>query len=169
MKKRILSVICSLNVLCGMILSVSVNAVAEDVNDTQVAVDGSVLTQDGYSKGTSYNPMLRGKHLMTGDSIVSKAGKGKVYVYGQTTANHDVDYVAVLMYLDELNKDKKWEQIDFYLEEIENTYYVIVDDTRKVKGGTYYRVHSEHFAGNKDEEMYDSAISATDGIWIPAP
>ncbi len=167
MKRRILSVLCTLFVLCGVILNMSVNVRAEGEDSTGMMIDGSLLINDEYSKGTSFNPMLRGKHLMDGDSIISKVGNGKIYVYGQTTANHDVDYVAVLMYVERLDEEKDWESVTSYSAEKHDAYYVIADDTLRVERGHYYRVRCEHFAGNDDEEMYDSAISYTDGIWIP--
>lgn len=170
MKKRGLSTFCSLLILCSMILSVSVNANAEEIDSTGVMVDGSLLTQDDSSTGTSSNPMLRGKHLMDGECAISKAGIGRIYVYGQTTANHKVDYVAVFMDVEQLiEKDGKdvWKQVTYYDVDARDTYYVNVDDTLKVDRGYYYRVHADHIAGNDDEIPYDSALSYTDGIWIP--
>lgn len=170
MKKRVLSTLCSFLILCGIVLSVSVNTNAQGEDGSDVIVDGSVLTQDEYSKGTSVNPMLKGKHLMEGECCVSKAGIGRIYVYGQTTADHVVDYVAVFMDVEQLiEKDGKdvWKQVAYYDVDSRDTYYVNVDDTLKVDRGYYYRVHCEHFAGNDDEEMYDTAISYTNGIMVP--
>ena len=99
MSKRILSALSVFCVLCTICLTTSVNAQAEEGN-TRVFVDGSFLTHDDYSHGSSSNPMLRGEHLMDGDSIIAKTGNGKIYTYGATTANHDVDFVAVLVYVD---------------------------------------------------------------------
>lgn len=105
---------------------------------------------------------------MDGESAISKAGIGRIYVYGQTTANHEVDYVAVLMFVERLDEsDEKWGHVEGYAVDARDTYFVNVDDTLKVEREHYYRVHCEHFAGNDDEEFYDEAISYTDGIWIP--
>lgn len=168
MKKRVLSILCSFSILCGIVLSVSINTTAESENRPEIIVDGSVLMQDDYSKGTSVNSLLRGKHLMEGECCVSKAGIGRIYVYGQTTADHVVDYVAVLMYVERLDEsDEKWGHVEGYVADARDTYYVNVDDTLKVDRGYYYRVHCDHIAGNDDERPYDEAISYTDGIWIP--
>lgn len=167
MKKRVLSIICSLFVLCSMVLSVPMSTGAQE-DSSEVIVDGSALTQDDYSKGTSVNSMLRGKHLMDGESAISKAGIGRIYVYGQTTANHEVDYVAVLMYVERLDEsDEKWGHVEGYVMDARDTYYVNVDDTLRVERGYYYRVHCDHIAGNDNERPYDEAISYTDGIKIP--
>lgn len=168
MKKRIISGLCSLLILGSIVCGVSVSADAQEVNNAEIIVDGSALTQDDYSKGTSHNPMLRGQYLMDGDSIISKVGNRKVYVYGQTTANFDVEFVALLMYLERLDEsDKKWGHVKGYSADAKDTYYVIKDDTLKVEGGYYYRVRSEHMAGNEEGADYDETFSVTNGIWIP--
>ncbi len=168
MRKRFISTVGSLLAVVGMLLSVSVNVNAEEAIDAGTLVDGSYLTYEDYSHGTSENPMVRGEHLMTGDSIIAKTGNGKIYTYGQTTANHDVDYVAVIVYVDRyLEEEDGWGQVDGRVEDARDTYYVVSTKTLKVDRGYFYRVHCDHFAGNDDEEFYDDAISFTDGIWIP--
>lgn len=168
MLKKVLSVLSSLCILSTMVLTISINVYAGDDKNIDELVDGSYLTYDEYSYGTSSNPLQRGEHLMDGDSIISKTGNGRIYTYGQTTANHEVDFVAVLVYVDQYDEsDGLWGQIDGRALDARDTYYVISTKTLKVERGYFYRVHCEHFAGNDDEEMYDSAISATDGIWIP--
>lgn len=160
--------LCSLLILCSMILCVSVNASAEGTDDTGVTVDGSLLIQGDSSTGKSSNSMLRGKHLMEGESSISKAGIGRIYAYGQTTADHSVDYVAVIMYVERYNEETDaWRQVDFFDNDARDTYYVNIDATLKVDRGYYYRVHCDHLAGNDDEKPYDEAFSVTDGIWIP--
>lgn len=164
-KRKIWSAIYLTLILCGISLSIPIDTNAAN---EEIVVDGSRLTYEDYSHGTSSNPMYRGEHLMTGDSIITKTGNGKIYTYGETTANHDVDFVAVLVYVDQYDEsDGLWGQIDGRALDARDTYYVISTKTLKVERGYFYRVHCEHFAGNDDEEMYDSAISATDGIWIP--
>jgi hypothetical protein len=165
MLKKIVSIMSSLSVLGIMFITVSMDVSAEEMNKL---VDGSYLTYDEYSAGTSSDPILRGKHLMDGDSIITKTGNGRIYTYGQTTANHDVDFVAVLVYVDRYHEDtERWGQIDAHLKDARDTYYVVSTKTLSVDRGYFYRVHCDHFAGNDDEEFYDEAISATDGIWIP--
>lgn len=168
MKKRILSVMCSLTLLCGILLNIPLEVNAENTKNAEFIVDGSHLTYEEYSYGTSSNPALRGEHLMTGDSIITKTGNGKIYTYGETTANHDVDFVAVIVYVDRYHEDTdKWGQIDGRVKDARDTYYVISTKTLMVDRGYFYRVRCEHFAGNDDEEFYDETESFTDGIWIP--
>ena len=168
MKKRIISIMSLFAVLCSLVLSASVSAKAGNTESADIMVDGSRLTYEEYSCGSSSNPLARGEHLMTGDSIITRTGNGKIYTYGQTTANHDVDFVAVIVYVDRYDEsDELWGQIDGRVKDARDTYYTISAKTLKVDQGYFYRVHCEHFAGNDDEEFYDEAISFTDGIWIP--
>lgn len=168
MKKRIISSVGSVVAICGMLLLMSMDVVAEQAVNEKKIIDNSFLTYDDYSYGTSENLMLRGEHLMTGDSIITKTGNGRIYTYGQTTADHDVDFVAVLVYVDRYHEDtERWGQIDARAKDARDTYYVVSTKTLKVDRGYFYRVHCDHFAGNDDEEFYDEAISYTNGIWIP--
>lgn len=168
MKKKLISSIGSVLVLCSLLFNVSMNVSAKDSVNEEIVVDGSRLTYDYYSYGTSANPKLRGEHLMTGDSIITKTGNGRIYTYGQTTADHDVDYIAVLVYVDRYHEDTgRWGQIDARVKDARDTYYVVSTKSLKVDRGYFYRVHCDHIAGNDDDELYDETISFTDGIWIP--
>lgn len=168
MKRSFLTIVSLLMIMGGMVLSIPMNSNAKGINEIETAVDGSYLTYKDYSYGTSSDAMFRGEHLMTGDSIITKTGNGKIYTYGETTANHEVDFVAVIVYVDRYDEsDGLWGQIDGRVKDARDTYYVVSTKTLQVDRGYFYRVHCEHFAGNDDEEMHDSAVSFTDGIWIP--
>ena len=144
------------------------NVNAEETSSRQV--DGSYLTTQESSTATTYNPLLRGTYLMDGDTTISKAGLKKVFVYSATTANTTVDKVAVCVYVEEYDEEvEKWSQIDSWVVEKEDNYYVSTQKTVYVDGSHYYRARSEHFAGNRDENgvlNYETAITVTDGIWV---
>lgn len=167
MKKRTLSVVSMLAIVCTMLFG-QVLSVAAEETDLKM-VDGSYLTMDDSSEGfTESNPLLRGEHLMDGNSGISKAGRGRIYAYGATTANHDVDFISVVVYVDRYNEETgNWGQIETWTVEDENTYYVSTGKVVSVDRGYYYRVRCEHFAGNRSEPMYDEDASFTDGILVP--
>lgn len=168
MLKKIVSIVSATSILCIMIIASSLNVKAEEKSREEILVDGSYLTYDDYSFGSSSNPMLRGEHLMDGDSIITKTGNRKIYTYGATTANHDVDFVSVVVYVDRYDEsDGLWGQIDGRVKDARDTYYVVSTKTLRVDGGYFYRVHCDHLAGNDADELYDEAISYTNGIWIP--
>ncbi len=164
MKKRIVSVLGSFVVLFS-VFSVSVADV--NASDTEMKkVDGSYLTTDDFSKGTS-SEKTRGKHMMDGECSISKAGTKRVYCYGATTANHEVDYLAVIVYVDRYHEETDdWGQIDAWMTEKENDFFVHTGKTITVDRGYYYRVHADHFVREGDDPI-EETFSFTDGILVP--
>lgn len=166
MKKRVLSLLCILTILSGMFIYSYIEVEASV--DKGIQVDGSYLTNEDSSRGTTISDSItRGVHLMDGECSITKAGRGRIYVYSSTTANHDVDYVATIIYVDRYNETtQKWGQIDYWMVEDHNTYYVSTSKSMAVDRGYYYRVHADHFAGMDADYPYEEATTATDGIWI---
>ena len=160
MKKKIISTLSLILSLCFLFCG-TINA--EETSLKQV--DGSYLTNQDSSESTSDNVNTRGEHLMDGSCTISKAGIGKIYVYGQTTANHTVDKVEVIVYVEKYNaKTDKWDMVDVFTKESKDNYYVSFGKRMNVERGTYYRVRSDHFVtkGKEFEETY----CFTDGIMI---
>ena len=166
MKKKMLALIVSMAVLCCM-LSVSPWEVQASAKGW-IQVDGSYLTTQDTSTGYSPEAVTKGEHLMEGRCTITKAGRNRIYVYASTTANHYVDYVAVIIYVDRYNEETgEWEQIDNWMVEDTDTYFVATSKTITVERGYYYRVHADHFAGDEEDYPYDETTSFTDGILIP--
>ena len=161
MKKRILSALGSLMVFC-MVMGVSViNAEASEMK----MVDGSYLTTDETSTGYS-GPRTRGLYLMDGECSITKAGRNRVYAYASTTANQEVKYMATIVYVDQYQEDQdEWWQIDAWMVEAENDYYLSTAKTITVDRGYYYRVRANHIAG--DVYPYEETASVTNGILVP--
>ncbi len=160
MKKRILSMI-------GLVLSIcflfcgTLNA--EELTLKQV--DGSYLTLQESATSNGADNLIKGKHLMDGSCTISKAGIGKIYIYGQTTADHTVDKIEVIVYVEQYNaKTDKWDMLEVFTKESKDTYYVSFGKRINVERGTYYRVRSEHFV-YKDSD-FEETFCSTDGIMI---
>lgn len=164
--KRCLSVLCALSMFCS-IFSISLME-AKASGNSMVRVDGSYLTMsDTSTASTNSGISTRGIHLMDGISSITKSGSGKIYVYSGTTANHDVDYVSVVMYVDQYNeKTKTWGQIYFEQASDYDTYFVSTSKMLYVDKGYYYRVRGTHVAGMDAGYPYEEATTVTDGIWI---
>lgn len=163
MKKRILSIISSIAILCTMTMISSVDVKA--VEDEHVMVDGSYLTEDDMSTGHS-ETKTRGEFLMTGDCSISKAGLTRVYAYASTTANFEVNYMATLVFVDQYLEDvKEWGQVHAWSEVSRNDYYMSTAQSVTVDRGYYYRVRAQHLAGN--QAPYDETASVTNGIKVP--
>ena len=161
MKKKIMSTLSLILSVCFLFCG-TINA--EETSLKQV--DGSYLTnQETAEATTKKDDIARGDHLMDGSCTISKAGIGKIYVYGQTTAHHTVDKVDVTVYVEQYDaKADEWDLIEVWSKESKDTYYVSTAKRMTVKRGTYYRVRSEHtvYVGDKFEET----ICFTDGIMI---
>lgn len=129
-------------------------------------VDGSYLTMEDSAEGTIQSrDVLRGQHLMDGNSGISKAGRGRIYAYGATSANHDVEKIAVIVYVDRYIEElDKWGQVATFTAEDTNTYYVSVGKVVQVERGYYYRVRCSHYAGNPSVNEIDTDASFTNGI-----
>ncbi|HJB94782.1 MAG TPA: hypothetical protein H9765_04055 [Candidatus Mediterraneibacter intestinigallinarum] len=165
MKKRILSLF-SIIALCVVMAGSVVNAETSD-SEPQI-VDGSYLTTEDSSTGYSHPPMAKGEYLMTGVSTISKAGLTRVYAYASTTANQTVDYMATLVYVERYNEETgNWGFVYAWAEEAENADYMSTADSVKVDRGYYYRVRSQHIAGDYDDYPYDETASVTNGILLP--
>lgn len=165
MKKRILSILCSMAILCTVV-AVSVTE-TEAAESEEKIVDGSVLTMDESSTGYTTPPKIRGKYLMTGDCTISKAGLTRVYAYASTTANTEVDYIATIVYVERYHEEEdEWGQVDWWMEETHNDYFLSTAKSIKVDRGYYYRVRANHIAGESAYD-YDETASATDGILLP--
>ena len=84
MKRRILSILGSAVLLCGIVAGSVTNVSASGKELKQV--DGSYLTTEEKSIGYTSSPDLRGVHLMDGESIISKAGISRRSISIPTTA-----------------------------------------------------------------------------------
>lgn len=136
MRRRILSILGSTVLLCGIVAMSATNVSASGKELKQV--DGSYLTTEERSTGYTSSPDLRGVHLMDGESTISKAGISRIYAYGATTANHKVKYMATIVYVDRYDeKNDEWGQIDAWVAEDENTYYMSTAKSLKVERGYY--------------------------------
>lgn len=163
MKKRILSIISSIAIL-GILISASVTDVqASDTDEKKV--DGSYLTTDESSTGHT-SSTTRGQYLMTGECSITKAGNTRVYAYGSTTANFEVNYIATIVYVERYLEDlDEWGHVTAWMEDVENDFFLSTAKTIKVDRGYYYRVVANHLAG--DEYPYEETASFTNGILVP--
>lgn len=163
MRKRILSMLCSIAIMCSMLVGV---ANAQEIESDVKIVDGSYLTYEDSSSGTSVPKGARGHYLATGDCTISKAGLTRIYAYASTTANRTVNYLATLVYVEQYDEEADaWGQVYYWYAEDHDDYYMSTDAAVTVEPGYYYRVHAIHIAG--DQYPYDETVSFTDGIFVP--
>ena len=155
MKKKIISTLSLILSVCFLFCG-TINAEETPLKQ----VDGSYLTNQDSAESTTENVNTRGEHLMDGSCTI-----GKIYVYGQTTANHTVDRVEVVVYIEQYNKKTdSWDRLDVISKESKDNYYVSLGKRINVERGTYYRVQSEHFVFKGDD--FEETYCFTDGIMI---
>ena len=145
MKKRFISMLGTMIMLCLLIAG---NVLGVSAQDQEKRVDGSYLTEAEESRGTvSEDALLKGKHLMDGESAISKSGRGRIYAYGATTADHEVDKIVVLVFVDQYNEETgDWEQVYSWAKEAENIYYVSTGKTLQVPRGQLCSILSWRFS-----------------------
>ena len=163
MRKRILSMLCCIAILCTMFSGV---ASAQEIDPDAKIVDGSYLTHEDSSTGSSVPEGARGEYLMQGACTISKAGLTRIYAYASTTANEVVNYMQTIVYVEQYDEEADaWGQVYSWYAEDFNDYYMSTDAAVVVEPGYYYRVHAIHIAG--DQYPYDETVSFTDGIFVP--
>ena len=155
--------LCSIAIICMLFVGV---ANAQEVDSNVKIVDGSYLTEEDTSTGTSVPKGARGEYLATGDCTISKAGLTRIYAYASTTANQVVNYLQTIVYVEQYDEEADaWGQVYSWLAEDFNDYYMSTDAAVVVEPGYYYRVRAIHVAG--DQYPYDETASVTDGIFVP--
>lgn len=159
MKKRIRNYFVPIMLfVCFIVGTVSVSADA-----SEVVVDGSKLTHELQAEGIAY-PTLRGTYFNHGGGNITVTGARTVMVSGETIARQSVGSVKVTIHLQRL-EGGSWVTIASYGPTTKyNTYYVSASRTYSVTGGYYYRMRGSHTVIEGDK--FESAVSATDGIWI---
>lgn len=165
MRKKIISTLMLVPLVLGLMFSSMAEAQAFEGNKEKI--QGSYLTNEEYAEDrTDAGTVTRGEHMMDGMSSISKAGVGRIYVYASTTANHTVDYLTTMVYVDRYNeKEDRWGQIDAWQVEAENDFYVSTTKSIRVTPGNYYRVHADHICGMMGTP-FEEAFSVTDGIFV---
>lgn len=163
MKKRIISIAAVFSFLICMVIAPEINAAA---SEEFKIVDGSYLTTDESSTGTTSSKATRGIHLMDGECSITNAGIGRIYAYAATTANHEVDYALVIIYVERYLEDvDAWGYVDAWSEEVTDDYYVATSKSLEVEPGYYYRVRAEHIVWEGDDSP-EETYSVTNGIWV---
>lgn len=162
MKKRIISIAVVFSFfICMIVIPEKQVAASEEAK----IVDGSYLTEEDSAFGMTES-RTRGKHLMTGECSITNAGIGRIYAYAATTANHEVDYIKVIIYVERYLEDvDAWGYVDAWVEVVNNDYYVATSKSLEVEPGYYYRVHADHVVQEGDDPP-EETFSVTDGIFI---
>lgn len=156
MKKRIVSMCCTVALVVSILMVPGKTVQAEDAK----VLNGSYLTNEDESIGYD-TKMTRGIDLQAGYSKIVRLGAGKIYAGGTTLANHDCKTVKVAVIVERAKKDDDhWKYYDSWEAEDENTDRIMSNRAMVVEGDYYYRVRCYHSAND------DVSSSFTDGVYI---
>lgn len=157
MRKRILSLCCTLILIVGMI---AISSIDSQASSDRLMIDESYLTHDDESVGYD-TKITRGEDLLTGYSKCVKLGPEKIYVGGSTLAAHTVKEVGVGVSVERAQEgDDRWSGYDAWQKFNENADRVSANKTLEVEGGYYYRVCCIHSANS------DMSSSFTNGVYV---
>lgn len=160
MKRRLLSLCCTLILVASMI---SVPVINSHAAEEQSIIDGSYLTNDKESVGYD-TKITRGVDLLTGYSKCVVMGPGKLYAGGCTVAAHEVKEVGLSVIIERAQKgDEHWVTYDGWNKFNENADRAASSKMLEVEGGYYYRVRCIHSANS------DVSSSFTDGVFVEEP
>lgn len=154
-KKRSLSIILTLIMMCSLVWGTTLTAMA---SDTLECVDGSYLTHDDSSEVT-VDAKTKGIYLKSGSSIINKLGTGYLSAGGDTVGQMPVAKISVAVRVERL-VNGSWTSYTSWSAANYNSAYVSSSKTMYVPSGYYYRVCCTHHASS------DVSYSSTDGLYI---
>ncbi len=157
MKRRLLSLSCTLLLMLGIISVVTIDSYA---SEEMPMIDGSYLTHDDESVGYD-TKITRGEDLLTGYSKCVELGPGELYAGGTTIAAHTVEDIGLTVNIERAQKgDDRWSGYTVWQKYRQNVDRVSANKYVEVEGGYYYRVRCTHSANS------DMSSSFTNGVYI---
>lgn len=156
MKKRSLSIIVTLIMVCSLIWGTTLTTMA---SDTSECVDGSYLTHDDSSEVT-VDAKTKGIYLKSGSSVINKLGTGYLSAGGDTVGQMQVSKISVLVRIERLVNGSWAAYTSLPKATNYNSAYVSSSRAMYVPSGYYYRVCCTHSANS------DVSYSSTDGLYI---
>lgn len=155
-KKRSLSIILTLIMMCSLVYGTTLTAMASDVRE---CVDGSYLTHDDSSEVT-VEAKTKGIYLKSGSSTLNKLGTGYLSAGGDTVGQMAVSKISVLVRIERLVNGNWAAYTSLPRATNYNSAYVSSSRAMYVPSGYYYRVCCTHSANS------DVSYSFTNGLYI---
>lgn len=157
MKKRVVSGICTLMLMLGLMMSTGLDLKA---SDSRPMLDGSYLTNETESTGTD-TKITRGENLQIGYSKLRVLSPGVIYAGGTTIGQHTCESVQITVSVERAKwDDEEWEVVEVWHKENTNADLVSTSKRLEVEGDWYYRVRCTHSADG------DMSSSTTDGLYV---
>lgn len=114
----------------------------------------------------------RGDYISTSTSRITNEGRGVIGISAATTAHESVDKIRIHLYLDRLDADERWTQVDdfdfiFLPEDVPNgdlSEATVSFNINNQPSGYYYRVRGTH--GVWKNGVIETQSTRTDGVMI---
>lgn len=155
----------------GMICSLAFPApvFANVPNDKMVSQNELGICGGMEARGIDSN---RGNYISVSNCGVTNVGGGAIGISGFTTAHESVDKIRIHLYLDRLDSDNRWTQVDdfdftFLPEDVPDGDLSIATVSFEVydqPSGYYYRVRGTH--GVWKNGVVETQSTRTDGVMI---
>ena len=171
--KTILKRILSIGVICCLAYTMPVFA-GNRITDVENDIYVDKLEMPNINKAKSVNG-ARGAYISVSNAGITNVGDGVIGISALTTAHEPVDKIRIHLYLDRLNGNEKWIQVDdfdytFTPEDAPDgrltmaSIDIEVDDQ---PAGYYYRVRGTH--GVWKNGVSESQSTRTNGVLITNP
>ena len=143
-----------------------------NVSDEKLIFQNELVKYDGIkSKGFDID---RGNYISVSNCGITNAGGGVIGISGFTTAHEVVDKIRIHLYLDRLDSDNRWTQVDdfdftFLPEDVPNgdlSEATVSFEVYNQPSGYYYRVRGTH--GVWKNGVVETQSTRTDGVMITA-
>lgn len=155
----------------GMICSLAFPSpvLANVPNDKMVSQSEMGICSGPEAKGINSD---RGNYISASNCGITNIGRGTIGISGFTTAHEVVDKIRIHLYLDRLDSDNRWTQVDdfdftFLPEDVPNgdlSEATVSFEVHNQPSGYYYRVRGTH--GVWKNGVVETQSTRTDGVMI---
>ena len=155
----------------GIISSLAVTApVFARGQDAAVAYQSQLETV--YNEKADSLDSTKGAYINFSNSSITNAGGGAIGISAVTTAHEKVDKIRIHLFLDRLDTDERWTQVDdfdftFTPEDVPNgdlSEATVSFEVNNQPSGYYYRVRGTH--GVWKNGVIETQSTRTDGVMI---
>ena len=157
MRKQLVSGICSLLLVVGLIMSLGSQTMA---SERIPVLDGSYLTTETESMGETVS-VTRGVNLLTGYSKLRVVSDDTIYAGGTSIGAHTCERIGVSVRVERCALDSdEWETVTGWDHENQDADAASTSRRIKVDKGYFYRVVCYHYADG------ETSTSFTDGLYV---
>lgn len=164
---KLLSKTLVVGMICSLAVTTPVFAKGQDASATYQSQLETVYNE----KADSFDS-TRGAYINFSNSSVTNAGGGAIGISAATTAHEPVDKIRIHLYLDRLDSDNKWTQVDDFDFTFtpaddpsgELTIATVSFEVNNQPSGYYYRVRGTH--GVWKNGVTETQSTWTDGVMI---